>query len=249
MKTGLVSVTFRALSPEQIVALAAKANLDGIEWGGDIHVPHGQKERAKQVKALTEKAGLEVLSYGSYYRAGEGQDFAPVLASALALDAPVIRIWAGAKGSGEAEDAYRKRVAEESREACRAAAAHGVLVCYEYHDGTLTDTPESALKLLEEVGAENLRLYWQPKFNLPFEENARALKLVKPWVWNIHAFAWDAEYRRYPLDRAETQWREYMKSFGKAKAIMLEFVAEDDPEQMIRDAEALKKWLTEMQEA
>ena len=51
--SGLVSVSFRKESPEAIVAAAAQAGLQGIEWGGDIHVPCGDIENAKRVSALT----------------------------------------------------------------------------------------------------------------------------------------------------------------------------------------------------
>jgi len=64
---GLVSITFRKLSPEQIIELVRKAGLSGIEWGGDIHVPHGDIARAKEVKSMTKEAGLRVAVYGSYY--------------------------------------------------------------------------------------------------------------------------------------------------------------------------------------
>ena len=33
VKTGLVSVTFRQKSVEEIVALTAEAGLSGVEWG------------------------------------------------------------------------------------------------------------------------------------------------------------------------------------------------------------------------
>ncbi len=36
---GLVSVTYRALPPAEIIALTAAAGLKGIEWAGDVHVP------------------------------------------------------------------------------------------------------------------------------------------------------------------------------------------------------------------
>ena len=47
LKTGLTSVTFRRKTQEEIVALAAQAQLDGIEWGGDVHVPPGDLPAAK----------------------------------------------------------------------------------------------------------------------------------------------------------------------------------------------------------
>lgn len=53
---GLVSITFRKLSPGEIVELVATAGLVGIEWGGDVHVPHGDFARAAEVRKLTEGA-------------------------------------------------------------------------------------------------------------------------------------------------------------------------------------------------
>lgn len=68
LKSGLVSVTFRNLAIKEIVKIVVEAGLDGIEWGGDIHVPHGDLQVAKQTMRMTEDAGLTVTAYGSYYR-------------------------------------------------------------------------------------------------------------------------------------------------------------------------------------
>ena len=38
---GVCSVTFRALSVEEVAQLAASAGVQAIEWGGDVHVPPG----------------------------------------------------------------------------------------------------------------------------------------------------------------------------------------------------------------
>ena len=102
---ALVSITFRKLDPPAIVQLVKQACLVGIEWGGDIHVPHGDRARAREVRALTEEAGLTTYAYGSYYRAGhsedEGLSFEAVCASACALNAPTIRVWAGKQDAAE----------------------------------------------------------------------------------------------------------------------------------------------------
>ena len=37
--TGLASVSFRDLSPEQIIEAVKKAGLRWIEWGSDVHAP------------------------------------------------------------------------------------------------------------------------------------------------------------------------------------------------------------------
>src|SRR4051812_19353813 len=96
--TGLASVTFRALSPDEIIRLARTAGLQGIEWGGDVHVPPGDLRRARDVHRKTLQAGMHVTSYGSYYTSGSASQpdnvlFEAVLETALALHAPVIRVW------------------------------------------------------------------------------------------------------------------------------------------------------------
>ncbi len=65
LRSGLVSVTFRQLTPSAIITLVTRAGLDGIEWGGDVHVPHGDLVRARQVRQQTIQAGLQSAAYGS----------------------------------------------------------------------------------------------------------------------------------------------------------------------------------------
>ena len=37
LKSGLVSVSFRGLAPEEVAKVAVASQLEGIEWGGDVH--------------------------------------------------------------------------------------------------------------------------------------------------------------------------------------------------------------------
>jgi hypothetical protein len=54
---GLVSITFRKLAPAEIITLVRQADLQAIEWGGDVHVPHGNVRQVREVPRLTEDAG------------------------------------------------------------------------------------------------------------------------------------------------------------------------------------------------
>src|SRR5205085_2622842 len=84
--------------------------------------------------------------YGSYFRAGDPLgEFEAVLETARALGAPRIRIWAGRTGSAEASAAQRAAVAEGARVA--AELAGDIEVALEFHGGTLTDEPASAVAL------------------------------------------------------------------------------------------------------
>src|SRR5689334_25420235 len=100
LSLGVCSVTLRACSIDDVVAVAAGAGLECIEWGGDVHVPPGDLAAARHARQTTLAAGLRVASYGSYWRCSG--DFGPVLATARELGAPRVRIWAGETGSADA---------------------------------------------------------------------------------------------------------------------------------------------------
>ena len=88
--------------------------------------------------------------------------FAQSLASAEALGAPTLRIWAGTKPSAEADAAYRAKLAGEAAMLAGMAAGKGIKLAFEWHRDTLTDTNESALRLLSDAGHPNLYCLWQP---------------------------------------------------------------------------------------
>jgi len=250
IRPGLVSITFRKLTPAEIVRLAVEAGLEGIEWGGDVHVPHGEAAIAREVARMTADHGLNVAAYGSYYRAAvseaKGLSFEAVLSSAKELGAPVIRIWAGAKGSLELSPGEREAVVADVRRVAEMAAREGIAIALEYHRNTLTDTPESTRGLLESCAHPNLRTYWQPRAGVPAAENARGLERVLPWLSHLHVYHWWPDSQRLPLREGRDAWNLYFREAGRAEGdryAMLEFVASDTPEQCLEDARALVELL------
>jgi sugar phosphate isomerase/epimerase len=246
---GLVSVTFRKLSPEEIIALCKRAGVPGIEWGGDVHVPPGDALRAREVGRLTREAGLEVAAYGSYYRLGlnEPGTFEAVLASAAALGAPTIRVWAGRKGARQTEVDERCEIIADALHVADLAARHGITISLEYHAGTLTDERESACALLGELAHPNIEFLWQPTNGSPVDECASRLIEMLPRLRNVHVFHWwpTAEERR-PLAEGETAWRTYIdivRVSGRDADFLIEFVRDDKPEQFLDDAATLRRWL------
>lgn len=242
--TGLVSVSFRKLNCEQIIAATKKAGLKYIEWGSDVHIPENNIENAKTVAALTEENDLKVSSYGSYYRLGEGQNFMDYINTAKILKAPIIRIWAGVKGSKEVNEDLFEKLVKEAKEISKMAWEHNIKVCFEYHPNTLTDTKESALKLLQAVSEPNCRIYWQPNFKLSHEENINALKTVLDYVEIIHLFFWNENYDKLRLKDGIEIWKDYLKCIkNKDIKYLLEFVQNDDEAILTEEADALNKIL------
>ena len=246
MKTGLCSVSFRKLTVEEIIEAVKAAGLDGIEWGGDVHVPHGDVEKAKRVAKLMEDAGLETLSYGTYYYPGDHavEDFQGVIDCALALGTKIIRVWAGSKTLTEVTDEYRAKIIADTQAICDMAKPYGLTVAYEYHGWTLTETLESALQAYNEVGKENMKMYWQPSVFHSFEENMEALKALLPYCCNVHMFHWDAEYTRYALEEGADAVKAYLdlaNTNPQVAGVMLEFIKDDSIEQMKLDGATLNK--------
>ncbi len=248
--SGLVSITFRKLSVDEIIKIVKKAGLDAIEWGGDIHVPHGNKIKARMVADKTEQAGLKVAAYGSYYRVGcnknESAPFESILETALALKAPVVRVWAGDRGSDKADQEWWEQVINESRRIASLGEKAGIKVAYEYHQDTLTDTNRTAFRLLKEVDHPNIYTYWQPPHHLNTKERCTGLKQIIPWLENIHVFYWthDPERVRHPLVEARDEWLKYLEIVAQVPGdhfAMLEFVKGDNKEQFYNDAVVLKE--------
>ena len=129
-KTGLVSVTFRQLDPEEIVTRVAECGLDGIEWGGDVHAPHGDLAACERAGTLTREAGLEVMCYGSYYcvvaASPTGPTFEETLRSAQVMGAPLILVWPGGVSPDRARPEDLQRVIDDSVRVADLAGEAGV---------------------------------------------------------------------------------------------------------------------------
>lgn len=248
-KTGMVSITFRDLPPSEIIGLVKKAGQQGVEWGGDVHVPHGDVARAEEVGRMTRDAGLATAAYGSYYRAGEttdNPDFAAVLDSARALGAPTIRVWAGKRGSADADPAYRAAVENDLRRCCALAAEHGLRVALEFHGNTLTDTAASAKALLDALPMENLDTLWQPPNGQSLETCLDSLRVVKPRVSNAHVFNWGTGWSdKRALAEGAERWSAYLRELSdppQPRWLLMEFVKDGTPAQYLEDAGVLRAW-------
>jgi 3-dehydroshikimate dehydratase len=259
MKTGVCSITFRQLSVREIPDLVRRAGLDAIEWGGDIHVPPGDIAAAETALRCTREAGLEVSSYGSYYKIidpeGSPEPFEPVLESALALGTDTIRIWAGTRPSEAVDAACRERLVQHLRSNLDAAAACGIRLALEFHVNSLTDSNSAALALLAEVSHPNLYTYWQPIYWLADPGyRLEGLQALRSRVLNLHVFhwifhpmrgGWGENTERRPLCEGAAEWKRFLSvplETGSHFAL-IEFVAGNDPEQFLKDSSVLMQWI------
>ena len=246
MVPGLVSITFRAKSPAEVIGLASRAGLRCIEWGGDVHVPPGDTAVASAVRDGTRDAGMSCAAYGSYYRC-TGESFAPILTSAVTLGVPQIRVWAGQKGSAEATPEYRKLVTNSLRAICAQAADRGQRIVTEWHGGTLTDTLASTQALFADVDHPNLFTYWQPRTRMSASHSLEELGKLDLPIAGVHVFSWDeTTSERLALAAGRATWQRYLGELARRvnaqTPAMLEFVKDDSDESLVADAAELMTW-------
>lgn len=245
-------MTLRDLDVAGVLKIMSGARLTCVEWGGDVHVPAGDLAVARRVHRESADSGVFICSYGSYYRAaatsrGEGQ---AVLDTAAELGAPRIRVWAGEVPSRLATETVRARVVADLVWLAEQAAERDLTIALEYHGGTLTDERDSAVRLIWEVAAPNVSLYWQPPLNMPDDLAVADASAVLPFASAIHVFSWLPGEARRKLRSREGMWRPVIAAAVAAGITdaLLEFVPGDDPGLVAGEAGTLTEWIRRTRE-
>ena len=257
MKTGLVSISFRKKTVKELIKAAKESGLEYIEWGGDVHVPMGNVKLARKVRRLMNGAGLKCASYGSYFGVVYHCDehfpmpFKKVLKTAKALGAKTVRVWLGwprcgcklGKGVYLCEKQFKKNVTI-AKHLCNEAKKFGLTLSIECHFATLSDDYHDTLRFLNEVGCDNLKLYWQPNHSKSFEYNLEALKALRPYITNVHVFNWNEQAEKFPLIEGRAQWDEYFKVLNDEnsgeRVCFLEFMPDGELSSLSTEATSLK---------
>ncbi len=211
LNLGLTSVTFRAFGYTEVIEYCKACGLTCIEWGSDVHVPQTDPENARAVKAACDSAGISVCSYGSYYTLCSYDNYEEVfqdyLDTAVILGAPLIRLWAGNLSYDKADTAYYERAVEETRRICDMAIEHGVMLAFEFHNGTLCDTGEHALQLFWDISKDNFGMYYQYDLLVSLEENYASLDKMLPYLNMVHVGFCTRDFKRLYVD--EENAKEY----------------------------------------
>jgi 3-dehydroshikimate dehydratase len=257
LRPGLCTVSFRALEPAEVVERAAAAGVEALEWGGDVHVPHGDLAPARRAADATAAAGLTVVSYGSYLFLddGVGDHLDAVLDTARELGAPGVRVWCPFGVDADATEADRAVVTAAAARAAAAAAEQGLHLTVEFHGGTLTATAASARRLLDDVDSPALLSAWQPPYWDPrsdADEDAD-IALLGPRLSHVHVYDWDADGTRHPLARSAPRWAARLAvatdagaaavAAGVPRSALIEFVPDDDPAVLAAEVATVRRLL------
>ncbi|RED52612.1 sugar phosphate isomerase/epimerase family protein [Cohnella lupini] len=200
MKLSLCSIGGREAPLEEAAALASRLNYEGIE----LYEPHIDRyiQEGGTIGQLTallayvhQLTPTVVSTYGRFL--GGAEEYRRCLErfenrllpwATSVGQAPVpIRVFTDWIGSKEATVAQWKTMAGGLRELAGLAAPLGVVLLLETHQEQPTDTNDSTLRLLEDVGMDNVRVNLDV-FNLYQigEEPLRTLERLYPFISNIH---------------------------------------------------------------
>lgn len=241
-RLGLVSISFRKLSPRQIIDAVRENGLSVIEWGSDVHAPCSDKAAIDGIVRDMKESGVYCSSYGTYFRLGVTpiSELEGHIAAAKALGTDILRIWCGNLGYSELTAEQKAHIQSEGRKAADVAKKHGVTLCLECHNGTYTDCVEGALEILGAVGSEHFQMYWQPNQFKSVESNIEYAKAVADRTKVIHVFNWEGK-EKYPLSLATETWKKYLGCFSKDVILLLEFMPGGELYELSAETAALKE--------
>lgn len=239
---GLVSISFRQLSPEEIIKIAKEAGLSVIEWGSDVHAPCNDVECLDAIKAAGDAAGVTCCSYGTYFRLGVTplEELPVYIAAAKRLGTDILRLWCGNKSTAAYTDAEKAALFAVCKQAATLAEKEGVTLCLECHHHTFTEDPEGALQLMQAVDSPAFRMYWQPNQYRTQAENMAYAKAIAPYTTHLHVFNWEGD-THLPLKGGMDTWRRYLSNFEGNRMLLLEFMPQNTPEELLIEAAALRE--------
>lgn len=196
---GFTSTSFRQIkSLEKIVDIAVSAEIDCIEWGGDVHVR--SVADAKRAKELCDKAGIRINSYGSYYRVGcnNADEWKGICEIAEAMGARSVRVWLGRADSEKTDEETYKAIVDDTKKICDVAKEYGIIVCPECHDNTFNNNTDAFLKIHKDAARDNFRTYFQSRYKRLAYDLDR-IERTLPYIETVHISYSEQSREQFPF--------------------------------------------------
>lgn len=205
MKPGIATIALRKYDVFHAIDLAAEAGFLGVEiWGKPPHTPaEFDPDYTSLIRDRVRGHGMKVAVFGSYANPCSPdyeQKRDDALKIAKVLGARRIRVWAGNKEPHEADDDLWAFVANSLHDFALRAEDEGIKLAMEMHGGTLTATPEGAVKVIEMANAPNLKLNYQV-VDMAQPDIERSIAMVGDFVINVHA----QNYRPSPIEEGKSE--------------------------------------------
>jgi hypothetical protein len=263
IRLGLSSAAFLTESPARVLAIAKEIGFDAIEWAGDAHVPAGNGKLAMAILMDSLRAGVTVASYAPLYRAKAGGEwglgFETILATAVALHAPNLRIFAGADPADRLLPPDREALVAELRRLGGLAAARGVTVALGLGRRTALEAHAAARSIVDEVGHPFVKLAWEQLPGAPDAEADAALDAaargeIPGGYALLYARRSDLTGKAASLRAEAEAWRRRLNAFDApphedalGRFVILGRTGAEDPERLRDDAAFLRDLIEDME--
>lgn len=225
MQVGFTTVTLRQIKEiEKVVAVASNIGAECIEWGADVHVK--DVETAKHAKKLCDAAGIDICSYGSYYRVGSNNmtEWERVCKIASAMGAGIVRVWLGSADSEKTDKATYSALVSEVKAMCGIAAEYGVTVCPECHGNTYNNNTDAFLKIQKDTACDNFKTYFQSRYRRK-EYDLDRIERTAQYIDCVHISYSEQLREQFPKINPSyiNALLDKLKAVGYNKSILIEF--------------------------
>ena len=170
MKYAAFSGSLIEYSIHEAMAITARLGFDGLEIA--CREPHLSAEtsiqRVREMRKMADEYSLALpvlAGYAGKFSESSDRDceqaldeFSRLLEQADWLDAQMVRIFQGGPNAFLAADYHYEKTAYWLRKCAEKAHQHGKKIILEIHNVSLVETPDSALRLLAMIGADNVGL-------------------------------------------------------------------------------------------
>lgn len=198
MKIGFTTTTFRQIKDlRKIVSLASDAEIDCIEWGGDIHIKN--EYEAKLAKDICNEHNISVSSYASYYRIGSNDKVEQkrICEIAQILGASSVRVWLGKKDSEKTDRETYLSLVSDAKSFCETASDFGLIVCPECHDNTFNNNTDAFLKIYDDIACDNFKTYFQSRYK-KLEYDLERIERTLPYIESVHISFSELRREQFP---------------------------------------------------
>jgi sugar phosphate isomerase/epimerase len=193
-------------TPEQAVTLLKELGYDGVEWRVVDQEPSldGQPDfwkgnrctlplntfvdDAPRIRALTERAGLEMPAVGSYAFCHESAAVEQVLHGAALLGAPAARVRLPKYDGREHILVMRERARAQFRDVEALARRYGVKAVIQIHHETITPSASALASFLDGFDPRYVGAMWDPGNMVKegFEQYQLGLETLGPYLATVH---------------------------------------------------------------
>lgn len=221
IRLGLCSSACITRNAKEVIAIAAAAGLDAIEWAQDVHIGSGDLRVAEELMITTLTAGLTTASYSTLYRAGAADEgyrrFDALLSVAAILQAPILRVYACSERRSDAQPQRRSDLVAELDRLGDRAAMKGITLCISMGRGTGFSNYSLALSLVADTKHPFVRLAWEDLPEASSDEASSALESAKDEAGLIIARQADRDGRPRTIAANLDAWRSRLASFKSAE--------------------------------